>query len=150
MSYGLVARQDFDRLFKFAFVRNPYDRLVSAWSWRCFPYRSSTFRDFVLNLDFWRAIDVGNHLRPQVEFIHSKTDGLLVDFVGRFEQINEDLQILADRIGVPDLAKQMGHQNRSRDPSDDYRRYYDEETRGIVRLVYAEDFRTFGYNTNLY
>ena len=119
---GMVT--DFDSLFKFAFVRNPWDRMVSAfhyakethlfvkeWVGNMATCPSSvsptssytratltTFKDFVEN-QIWIDEDdapSNEHWRLQVDF----TEGL--DFVGRIENIDEDMKTICEKLGITD------------------------------------------------
>jgi hypothetical protein len=65
---------------------------------------------------------------------------VLVDFVGRYENLREDFAALGRRFGV---ETQLPHVRRSeRAPLGDY---YDDETRELVRRRHQRDIDAFGY-----
>jgi hypothetical protein len=136
--------------FKFTFVRNPWDRLVSAYFYlrRGHPISkiaaivadSPDFTEFVKTRlrDPLVAADV--HLRPQSSFLLDDGGRLTVDFLGRFESLERDFSTVARRLC---LERTLPHRNTSAHP--DFRRCYDEESRAIVADFYRRDIELFGY-----
>lgn len=144
--------------FKFAFVRNPWDRLVSWWrmvernaatgrpmnGWQRFILsRAHSFGEFLTNCDQ----DFHDHdgskwiFRNQLDYI-SDGNGVIVDFVGRFETLQLDFATIAERLRLSPL--QMPHVNRS--AHEHYSEYYTEATRALVAARFARDIETFGYS----
>ena len=135
--------------FKFGFVRNPYDRLVSAYhdlryskghqSWAHPIQKYKTFKDFVLNLHNSPCRDF-IHLKPQFEYL--ELDGELgVDFVGRFERLNDDFKSVQELINIEERSLDR-HRSSSHEQ---YTTYYDTETKNTVYELYRKDFEAFGY-----
>ncbi|GAB3678634.1 sulfotransferase family 2 domain-containing protein [Salinisphaera aquimarina] len=140
--------------FKFTIVRNPWDRLVSAYFFlkkggmdaadRDWASRHladfADFEDFVRRWVNPHNIWQGEHFYPQSYFVDSGRYPVELDFVGRFETLDRDFAHIAERIDIDvTLAKhnQSGHRH--------YADYYSPTTRDIVAAVYAEDIRRFGY-----
>lgn len=120
--------------FKFAFIRNPWDRMVSEYEWR----RSLTnttvgsFQDFIVNPP---SHTFPEHLWPQMQFIDS------LDYLGRFETIQSDFDSVCERLGFERVTLTI--QNKTaRGP---YTEYYSDETRAIIAARYAQDIVNFGY-----
>ena len=67
--------------------------------------------------------------------------GIVVDYVGRFENLEADFRVVCERIGLPPLK--LPHIRKS--CHKDYRRYYDKKTIRTVAEVFKEDIRMFGY-----
>lgn len=149
-------REENPEAFIFAFVRNPFDRLVSAYSWLLQrsssnrvagewkrylePYKS--FEEFVI-----KGVGGGNvmeqmHFRTQSSWIANEDGGLVVDWVGRYETMDRDLDELCGlmRWQAVRLEKNNGSARR------DYGDYYTPETAAIVERVYAKDFKMGGYS----
>lgn len=133
-----------DGCFKFAFVRNPWDRLVSRHRYL---RRSPTNRNHAraVRMDFPEfARDEMRrdrlHLR-QTGYLCDRDGRLLVDQVGRFENLAEDFRGICDRLGV---SCQLPHLNAS--DKADYRSYYDSSLRDEVGAHFAADCRLFGYH----
>lgn len=144
---GLVS-EGFDKTaYKFSFVRNPYDRAVSLyWYIRltekltCIP----TFWDFChLILDGgFRHIGLYNEIgcsicNPQVRWI----ENVDLDFLGRFESLQEDFGTLCYNIGFPQVKLKLARRIRRRH----YSHYYDQKALQVVNKAYREDFERFNY-----
>ena len=147
-----IFRNDLNDYFKFCFVRNPYDRLYSSYMFlkkggvnihdiNAFDQYLSfykDFEDFVINgltEDLCKKII---HFTPQNYFICDNDGTILVDFVGRFESLEEDFLKLSEKLGV-DIK--LTHLNSNQ--KDNYL-YTDEMTRK-VRDIYKDDFDLLGY-----
>jgi len=144
----LVEGDKWSRYFKFAFVRNPWDRLVS---WYCMVAQARvtnrfgayvrevapTFEAFVKHA----TTGLGERTtHNQLDYVTDATGAMLVDFVGRYERLRDDMGVVRERLG---LAHDLPHTNRS--AHEDYRGYYTTETRDIVAKRFARDIDRFGY-----
>ena len=143
----IFSEQELREYFKFTFVRNPWDRLVSAYhflrdggldhgprhwpSVHLSPY--ADFEDFVLRgLARWE-IRRWYHFRPQVEYIKTHwSDELSMDYVGRMESLEHDYKVVADRLQRSPL---LGRVNEGKSRRPDYRSYFSPRTRAIVERV---------------
>lgn len=151
------SKQEYDDFFKFAFVRNPWDRLVSAYlfmkkggrndfdkRWaeeHLAPY--SQFEDFVIHWLNKDNIQLGIHFKPQTSFICLPTkSGHEMDFIGYFERLQADYQFVRDRLATGTTLSFQNRNNTRRD----YRTYYTPETQAIVGEVYKEDIELLGYD----
>lgn len=158
--YKLCFKKDeFKSFFKFTFVRNPWDRLVSAylymknggrnkedydWSTKVLsPYKN--FEEFVIGWLKEENIRQGLHFRPQYEFLCSKGSTIEVDFIGHFENIANDYDYIKSKIG---MGRELGCYNKTGNKKKDYRRYYTGRTKEIVEYIYREDIKLFGYDFN--
>ena len=148
--------------FKFTFIRNPWDRLVSAYHFlraggyndadrRWFDRELGTYSDFDDFVRNWLRPENLNkhiHFHPQIDFLRDPGHrGIHVDYIGFYENITRDFNYIAERIGVNSPLKQR---NASEHKS--YQDYYTDTTREIVRKVYICDIEGFGYdfeNANL-
>jgi hypothetical protein len=99
-----------------------------------------SFKEFILKrAEFINEVNtekLGQH------FWITNTDGnLLVDFIGKFENLQTDFDIICDKIGVS--RQELPHENKS--DREHYSEYYDDETRSIVAELYAKDIEYFNY-----
>ena len=133
-----------DEKFTFAFVRNPWDRVVSQYFYRRQTEQGAedlSFEDWVRRVYAEQDPQLRSRevlFLPQSDWVTDENGDYLVDFVGRFERFEEDFQHVCDRIGV---AKSLPHKNKS--SRGDYRAYYTDETAGIVARYFAEDIDRF-------
>ncbi len=152
----------FERYFKFAFVRNPWERLVSWWSMieamrlgaaaggpansfqRYVLERAGSFEDFLLRCgDPVEDHDGLKHIyRNQADYLTGADGALLVDFVGRFEHLQRDFDAAMARIGAAPIA--LAHVNAS--PHTHYSHYYSDVLAHHVGERYARDVAMFGYS----
>ena len=162
LSYGYVEPETFRRYFKFSFVRNPWDRLVSEYRFLQLEERVP-FREFV-EQSFSTIDNDGNaslHITPQVGYLTDQAGEYLVDFVGRFETLEADFAQVAQTLDLSEAR--LSHRNVSgegkmarlyrrvtgRKPNRDrqvpYQSYYSNQLRERVTAYYAEDIERFGY-----
>jgi chondroitin 4-sulfotransferase 11 len=151
LSHTLNHNSDCDGYLKFCFTRNPWDRAASAFHYlqkggshnaddsqafkKYFSKRQS-FQEFIKSDTFKVAIDNQQHFRPMTHYIDMN-----VDFIGRFESLQEDFNIVCDTIGIPQA--QLPHTNKSSNKH--YTEAYDDEAREIVAEAYKDDIENFNY-----
>ncbi|WP_161470928.1 sulfotransferase family 2 domain-containing protein [Tropicimonas marinistellae] len=134
-----LSREEFESFFKFAIVRNPYDRLLSEYRYRGAKVPLWLFLLRPLRNDY---ADRVRHLIPQTRYIYSRDGELLVDAVIRFEDIADEMPRIFQRtIGE---AHALPHVNKSRKSSAKLRLSW--LSRLIIRYRYAKDFRCLGYD----
>lgn len=152
--YLRASPRKFRAYFKFAFVRNPWDRLVSTWFFlkkggmneadrvwseaHLAPY--ADFDSFVRHGLGRPEVQAWAHFRPQADFILAPDGTVMVDFVGRYEQLSGDFAIVARRLGVNAVLPAHNASNHAHFAS-----YFTAESAAIVAQIYARDAYAFGY-----
>lgn len=146
-----------DRLrFTFAFVRNPLDRLLSAYvnkvespedpSVDLFSRHGISVGDSFP--DFVRAVARLNddrcdiHLRSQHRFVCDR-NGLVVSFIGRYETLERDWATLSARFGLPELPQRNVTEHAP------YQSAYTPELARIAADRYRRDIEFFGYESDV-
>jgi len=152
--------KEWEKYFKFAFVRNPYDRMVSAWKmftsgmqktqWVYndkLPLENISFLDFLKlatddSIEYSSRKDIYSVLRhhtlPQTHHYHCFQ---YADFIGRFENLSADFKIIAEKIDLKDYS--ISHLNKTNRAS--YKEYYNDETYKLVTEYYDSDIKAFDY-----
>lgn len=150
----------------FGFVRNPWARLVSwysmieSWNRRSREAEASgdpAERPRSRGNDMWRAVEEYSGFeefvlrgtvelprvgKPQISYLRAARLGREADFIGRTENLADDMQVVLERLGAAPKAPP----NRNRSQHGHYRDYYSPESRRRVAEVYAEDIELFGYS----
>ena len=153
-------------LYTFAFVRNPWDRLVSCYRDKIqgevadFTLFSQSgvanclarFDAFSANMSFEEFVyavasipdaDADEHFRSQHKYLTNERGKIAIDFVGRYENLATDFQHIAERIGLPkgiSLPRLQANPRTVR-----YTDYYTATTRDIVATRFAQDITLFSY-----
>ena len=136
---------NFNNKFKFAFVRNPYDRLVSQYHYRLQNDQTGVKSEALSFKDWFKSAYMNREepyynfpamFQPQLDWVTDDKGEIIVDFIGRFENLQNDFDLVCDKIGVQPkvLAKR-----RKSDRRDDYMSYYDDELKLWVQtcLLYT-------------
>lgn len=155
-SYANVfSPSEMSHYFKFTVVRNPWDRLVSAYhflkvggmneydaTWAQENLAEYTsFRDFVMTWLNKENIMKIYHFQPQSHFITDKHQALSVDFIAFLENIDKDFEYISKKVN-PSAIMQV----KNKSDHKDYKDYYDAEMILKVADIYAEDIQLLGYN----
>lgn len=147
---------------RFAILRNPWDRLLSAYRFvtrgggiggpnagrprHARQYRTSAFETFERFVNDWLAVRDPRSLDPvfQPQHLYVCDDGgrVIVDHLGRFEDLESTYAFLQSKVRGGVGA--VGHSNRSGDPVD-FRRFYTPSLVDTVARLYSDDIRRFGY-----
>jgi hypothetical protein len=130
----------YDGMFKFAFVRNPWERLVSWYQYVQKTPAHEDCRPGEAFADFARRF-LDKPRRAQWWMIEDRSGGMGLDFVGRFENLNEDIAQICSRIGITPQA--LPHRNKM--ASKDYRTFYDQALARAVEKTWAREIDAFGY-----
>jgi chondroitin 4-sulfotransferase 11 len=157
----IYGEQAWGSCFKFAFVRNPWDRLVSWWSLidnarayidpanppnKFFGYvlnRARSFEEFIARCtDEIVDSDGRKHIfRNQVDYLVDENDSVIVDFIGRFERLQKGFDEVSRRIGR--APSELPRLNASQHAA--YTAYYTSAMAEAIGKLYARDIEAFGY-----
>lgn len=141
----------YDRLFKFAFVRNPWDLQVSSFHHirRERPHLMQGIDDFETFLR-WKLdperpyqYHIDTSIELQSDYLVDLHGEVIVDFIGKYERLTEDFATVCSRIGIP--MPKMPHKRRAADRRKDYRSYYTDVTAELVAQHFARDIELGGY-----
>ncbi len=139
----------FDDYFKFALVRNPWDRLVSCWNDKIiknnyFKFdvsehnRMKKFENFVSFVSDLNIDKCDRHLRSQSSLIDLNN----IDYLGRMETFDVNANYIFQRLGLPDKKIHRKNATSTKKP---YQEYYSESLAEKVSQIYQKDIQIFGY-----
>jgi hypothetical protein len=147
----MLPREFYESLFKFAFVRNPWDLQVSSYhhirrerpqlmkpneSFAEFLYRKfDPDREWQYHLD--------TSITPQSNYLVDLNGELIVDFIGHYETLQQDFDHCCKTIGIPKV--ELPHKRKAGDRLA-YREYYTPETQALIEKVFARDIELLGYS----
>lgn len=140
--------------FKFTIVRNPWDRLVSAYFFLkkggfaeqdriWFNNELAQFSNFDGFVKGWlnrKNIWKWHHFRPQYHYMLDKREKVHLEFVAFLENFRDDFSHIANSVRT---QRVLMRSNASKHLP--YTSYYSDETRSVVAEVYAEDIRMLEY-----
>lgn len=152
-------------IFKFCFVRNPYDRLLSGYLDKiaqpseqrdllCRQFglnnpadQELTFLEFVKAIQGQRSIEMDNHWRPQ--FYQTFQNKIDYDFVGKTESLHADMLEVGKRLGVDFAPYLKDERNHAQSASSRLGEFMTDEIQAIILDKYRQDFEHFGYDPSL-
>lgn len=165
-----LSNQFYGNAFKFTFVRNPWDRIVSLYrsylndstllsnlagrrrakgtshrfeSRYTLDSSAEGFRDFIDYLSTINIVKIGLYNRKEWSHFNSQLAWIPndIDFVGKFENLENDFNFVCDQIGHPLI--ELPHKNKTEGVP--YRELYDKDSRNIIHKMYKDEIERFGY-----
>lgn len=152
-------KTELEEYFKFTFVRNPWDRLVSAFEFlraggmnaRDKAWASkhlsgfNSFDEFARKWVTRRNVRTMIHFVPQTTFICLQDSEPAIDFIGRYEQLEHHYEYVRRRVRTSSSTHLLAL-NRTSEKPRDYRSYYSDDLIRKIGDVYAEDIAILGYD----
>ena len=135
--------------FKFAFVRHPLDRLVSCWNRHTqinnmFNENGKPIESFDYFIDKLASNEYTDKYRytvlPMVNWLQDENGKIDMEFIGRFENLSNDWDSLAEQIGCELPLPRKNNTRHKR-----WMKYFTPKTRKMMEDYYKEDMETFNY-----
>ena len=154
LNKNYMSKEKINEFYKVAFVRNPYDRVYSG-------FLQTLKHGHAKNMSFEQFIDFLDknpaklfdyfyiHIIPMHFFVTDGKGDIMMDYIGKYENFDEDRCKLYDRLEIS--RKDALRNNNYKNPTEDkYLRYMDKYTGKMIDTVnrlYKKDFELFRYNT---
>lgn len=147
----MLPEEYFASLFKFAFVRNPWDLQVSSYHHirRERPHLvdgHDSFEAFLRwKLDPQRPYQyhIDTSIQLQSDYLVDLHGKVLVDYIGHYERLADDFATICSRIGV--ALPSLPHKRKATDRGKDYRAYYSDESAELVARHFSRDIELLKY-----
>ncbi len=157
--------KNFFHYFKFAFVRNPWDRILSCYLDKIKQDKNFNddyfkngvakhfirfqrfkagmkFNDFVKVVSRIPDEDADAHFMSQYRRVYNKKSELLVDYLGRFENLENDFMKVMKKCGIENISLPHIHSSNRKKH---YSEYYDEKTKKMIAKRYKKDIKLLNY-----
>jgi hypothetical protein len=140
-----------DYYFKFSFVRNPFDRVVSGLIYSDYfgirfdgqlhfeEYKEKFGYPFVLEHDYRTGENIYRNNLEEGSVYHNFI-GDEMNFIGRYENLEQDVNKIKEILGI---SGGLGHYVPSQRSK--YQDYFDETSKKEVINLYYHDFLRYGY-----
>lgn len=158
----LYSEEEFEELYKIVIVRNPYDRIVSAWRYLFrgnkgfydleYLRMKHSFKYFLKKLpvyfghrykQIYHHGYIGLHCAPVWPDITDESGNLLVDKVIKLENLETEIEALNKEF---DLSIDSTIQKNKSNRKDNYKKYFNSTTRSMVEELFSEDIKNLGYH----
>ncbi|SMD36464.1 Sulfotransferase family protein [Reichenbachiella faecimaris] len=144
----LKNKNTFDTFLKIAFVRNPWDWHVSQFNYHKQNRNAFFFKTFQ-KFSFREYIDwatdpenIKKARSSQFDFLSNNQGELMVDFIGRYENLQEDFNKICDKLQIDEKIPIVNTSKRNKN----YREYYDDYTKNKIEDTFKKDLEKFNYN----
>ena len=130
--------------FKFTIVRNPWDRVLSQYKGHVVKEVPGLSFEQYLHRSFIEKIshDDFRFISPCMDWITDEKDNILVDYIGKFENLQEEFNTICNKLNIP--ITPLSHVNK--DPSKEpYQKYYNSETKKLIEDAFSKDIKQFNY-----
>lgn len=151
-----LSQRELKKYYKFSFVRNPYDRIHSAYYYLRAGGREhaidleyaqmlqhiNSFESFILDWLNKENIYKIQHFIPQTYFLKNYNNEIKFDFIGKFENLEQDFGVVTKNLNI-DI--ELLFLNKTKSKKLNFMSEYTQEMFKVVNELYHEDFELLGY-----
>jgi hypothetical protein len=143
--YFKTVVDEWDEYYKFTFIRNKYDLLVSLYHYdKRGALKNCSFEEFLKNHVLGRSENYPNYdYWIDQHFLTTVDDNPIFDFVGTFDNYKDDVKTVCKNINIPyeDIRKNVGSYNKNKSYND----YYSDDLKVIVQKKFARELEYFNW-----
>ncbi|MCH4551246.1 sulfotransferase family 2 domain-containing protein [Aestuariibaculum lutulentum] len=148
----LITEHQWNTYYKFAFIRNPWDRAYSDYIWLTndcgikdsfynFILKQGKFKELLRNNE--TMMYRGDHLCLQSSFF-DKEGEFSLDFVGKFENFKGDFESVKKYLKITDDKEYF--EKKSKQRLQHYSLFYTKTKQELIERVYFDDIINLGYS----
>lgn len=135
--------EKWETYFKFCFIRHPYSRMISAWKHikQIFP-NTLPFDQYIRRNKYNVSnIEYGHVFMSQTIHMTNSNGTCGMNMIGRFEHLEQDLQIILNKIGIREII----HSKKIINGSGNFSLKIDRKMLKIMNYLFSDDFKNFHY-----
>lgn len=149
---NLITQENWDSYFKFTFVRNPWDRAYSDYLWIKSDRRlKGSFHDYIAKQGKFEKVLTdnsnksyrGDHSLLQTDF-YTPDGQFQMDFVGRFENLQEDFAYVKAQLGISDGI--IKHEKKNTIRAEHYSSFYTSSKKRVADIKFEKDIQLLNYS----
>lgn len=146
-----ITKEQWNSYTKFTFVRNPYDKIISAWKFihKVKPTQKHNLINFLNNKDDYDNSIYSHSFIPQYTHLIDENNELSIDYFGRFENLNEDLIYILKKIGVTKITHHkyiVENIKMNQSSRKNYSLHYTNEILEVVNNHFDVDFDKLNFD----
>lgn len=148
---NLITSDQWNSYFKFAFVRNSWDRAVSDYFWLKNDKKiDDNFSNYIQKTGLFKEVLTdktqrtyrGDHLTPQYDYV-TINDAPCLDFVGDFSNLHKRMKYVAKKIGINKPFRE--HKNKGVQNKNHYSKFLTKKDRDLITERYQKDIDYFNF-----
>ena len=134
----------FNKFYKFAVIRNPFDLVVSDYYWRKKSkiLKEKSFDNIIKELESNTL--QGYSMLNLNKLMDKNLDNILCNKIIKYENLNEELSDVFKKLGIPFSGKlEIFKKQSNRDK--DYKKFYDDSSKKLIEEIFWKEMETFNY-----
>lgn len=146
---GFSKEDIMNNYFKFAFVRNPYDRALSNYFYLLEHPENPTHNQVVQAKNFNTYVRALHHTYDitQTKYTHDDAGNLQLDFVGKYENLHQDLLKIQNILGIDFKIdwKNKSQYDRENSIEERINKYYSLPAKKVIQEHHYQEFIAYEY-----
>lgn len=134
-----IPEQTWNNYFKFTFERNPFDKAISLY------YYDRTSRESLSITDYLNSVKDYKLSNWEIYTINNQ---IMLDFIGRYENIDNDLTKIKKKLGISEELKLPKAKSNFRKSNNHYSSVLNSEDRDQIEVICASEIAEFDYRWN--